>query len=296
MRVLHFTDVHVPIRFTDVPWRQLMGKRALGALNTQLRRLSKFRDASDKLARLAAFVRRERIDLVLCTGDFTVLGTELEYQAAYAAIAPLLAAPAGFVCVPGNHDLYVPEAVRARRFERFFGETLRTDWPEYAGVSGWPRILIVNDEVAVVSVNSARPNPQPWRSSGRIPDEDLRSFARLLADSRLGDRFVFVLTHYGPRRADGTSDEYLHGLENADELLTACASLRRGALLHGHIHHCYSLALDEPRIRIFNAGSTTYAGREGLWVFDVDGAQARATRGRWAGRDYEIDPSERYEL
>jgi len=291
VRALHFTDVHVVAPYSGIPVRDWLGKRLLGGANAVLRRNRRFADAVHKLGRLADLVREEGIELVLCTGDYTTLGTEAEYAVARAAVAPLLAAPLGYVHVPGNHDLYVGDTVRERRFERAFAGTLATDLPEHRVDGTWPIVRLVGDDVAVIAVSSARPNPQPWRSSGRVPDAELAALARILRDARLAGRFVFVLLHYAPRRESGEPDRRLHGLENADELLTVCRQIERGAILHGHRHHCFELALPDLRARIFDAGSTTYAGREGLWAFDVEHDGARVTRGRWDGERYVLDRS-----
>ena len=294
MRVLHFTDVHVPTPFNLIPWRELLNKRMLGALNTRLRRLHKFAGASEKLHQLADFRREQGADLVLCTGDYTVLGSEAEYAVAKAAVAPLMQAPLGYVHVPGNHDLYLPDTVEQRRFERTFPESFVSDLPEFCADGPWPFVRLFGDSVAVVGVNSARPNPQVWRSSGRVPSDQVAMLPRILSSEKVAKRFVFVITHYGVRRADGTRDSALHGMENADELLLACSVMRRGALLHGHIHHCYHLEIDG--LHVFNAGSSTYAGREGVWLFDVGGHGTTATRARFADGRYVLDPTETYEL
>jgi predicted phosphodiesterase len=294
MRVLHFTDVHVPAPFSLIPLRELLNKRLLGALNTRLRRLHKFARAREKLAQLDEFRREQRIDLVLCTGDYTVLGSDAEYAIAKAAVAPLMNAPLGYIHVPGNHDLYLPDTVEQERFERTFPNSLETDLPEFSSDGPWPLVRLVSDRIAVVAVNSARPNPQVWRSSGCIPAAQVAALPRILSDERIAHRFVFIITHYGVRRADGSPDSVLHGLDNADELLLACSVLRRGALLHGHIHHCFHLEVEG--LHIFNGGSTTYAGHEGLWVFDVEGDHVTATRGRYAGNGYVLDMTHTHNL
>jgi predicted MPP superfamily phosphohydrolase len=294
MRVLHFTDVHVPTPFGLIPLRELLNKRLLGAANTRLRRLHKFADAAEKLRQLDVFRRQLAVDLVLCTGDYTVLGSDAEYAVAKAAVAPLMEAPLGYVHVPGNHDLYLPDTVEQERFERTFPGSLETDLPEFCTDGPWPIVRLFGDEVAVVAVNSARPNPQVWRSSGRVPAEQVAILPSILSDVRIAHRFVFVITHYGVRRQNGTPDGALHGMENADELLLACSVLRRGALLHGHIHHCFHLEVQG--LHVFNAGSTTYQGREGLWVFDLVGETVMATRGRYGNGGYLLDPTETYQL
>jgi hypothetical protein len=199
--------------------------------------------------------------------------------------------PAGFVHVPGNHDLYLPSALREQRFVRAFAGTLATDLPELAGDDGWPIVRLFGEGIAVVAVNSARPNPEPWRSSGFIPPAQLAALERALAAPPVRGRFVFVITHYAPRRGDGRPDGRFHGLDNADAFLDACRGVERGAILHGHIHSSYRL--DLPGLpAIFCAGSSTHEGREGLWIFDVDDRGTRsatARRGRFDGTRYVVD-------
>ncbi len=288
MRVLHFSDPHLHVRAREIAPRQWLGKRLVGGLNFLLLRRGDFAGASEKLAELAAFAEREEVALVICTGDYTTLGTRVELEAARRAVAPLMERPAGFVHVPGNHDLYVRSDVRASTFERVFGEPGPGDLPEHAVDGGWPFARLVGEGIAVVAVNSARPNPAPWRSSGRIPRRQIEALAGLLADPRLAGRFVFLLTHYGPRRGDGRLDHWFHGLENAEDLLDACRGLARGAILHGHLHRRFRLDLPGAP-PIFCAGSATRAGRESFWLFEIEAERARARGGRWDGRRFVLE-------
>jgi 3',5'-cyclic AMP phosphodiesterase CpdA len=291
MRVLHISDLHVDVPLARVPWRDWIGKRALAVIVYSLHRRRFFRRVPEKLTALAGFAAEQRVDLVIATGDHTAFGTLPELTQAREALAPLMERPAGFVHVPGNHDLYVPSALRERRFDRVFGDTLHTDLPDLAVDGGWPMVRLFGRGVAVVAVNSARPNPEPWRSSGTIPAAQIAALERALADRRVRERFVFVVTHFAPRLADGVPDGALHGLENADAFLDVCRGVERGAILHGHLHSCFRLDLpDLPAI--FCAGSTTHEGREGLWLFDVrdtEDAIATACRGRFDGARYVLD-------
>jgi 3',5'-cyclic AMP phosphodiesterase CpdA len=288
IRVLHFSDVHVDVPLSQLPLRDLLvPKRMLGAANLELRRRRHFREAREKLAELARFADREGIDLAICTGDYTALGTEPEMIAARAAIDEVIKRPLGFVTVPGNHDIYVNDEAHAL-FARVFGALLKSDLPEHAVDGAFPLVRFVGDDLAVVAVNSARPNPQLWRSSGRIPDAQLAALQRVLEDPRIGERFVLLVTHYAPRRADGTPDKKLHGLDNADELLALCERLPRGALLHGHIHRRYHV-LGPAGQHLFGAGSATQEHREGIWVLEVDAGGATAIPGTWNGTSYVLD-------
>jgi 3',5'-cyclic AMP phosphodiesterase CpdA len=289
VRILHLSDVHVSVPLSALPWREMFNKRLLGAANLVLRRGKHYVRAREKLLALAQFAEEQQVDLVLCTGDYTALGTEPELSAARQAVAGLTGQRHGYITVPGNHDLYMPDTVRDGRFERHFAGLLHSDLPEACVDGPWPLVRFVGDDVAVVAVNSARPNPQPWRSSGVIPERQLRALENLCADPRIASRCVFVMTHYAPRRADGTPDRWSHGLENADAFLAACSGLRRGAILHGHIHGRFTLSAANLSLRIFGAGSTTGDGHGGIWLFDVGAQHAHATPGRWRDERYVLD-------
>lgn len=288
IRVLHFSDVHVDVALSQMPLRDLLvPKRMLGAANLELRRRKHFKQAREKLAELARFAEREAIDLAICTGDYTALGTEPEMIAARAAIDAVTKRPLGFVTVPGNHDIYVDDAAHAL-FARVFGDLLASDLPEHAVDGPFPIVRLVGADLAVVAVNSARPNPQLWRSSGRIPDVQLAALSRVLDDPRVASRFVLLITHYAPRRADGTPDKKLHGLDNADALLALCERLPRLAILHGHIHRRYHV-LGPAGQKLFGAGSATQEHRKGVWVLELDAAGSLAIPGGWNGASYVLD-------
>jgi 3',5'-cyclic AMP phosphodiesterase CpdA len=287
IRVLHFSDVHVDVPLREMPLSELHGKRLLGGANLLLRRGRWFRDARAKLSALARFAERQAIDLVVCTGDYTALGTAPELEAARRAIEPLTRRHRGFVTVPGNHDLYMPDAVADARFERIFGDLLGTDWPQHAVDGGWPAVRLYDEHLAVVTVNSARPNPQLWRSSGRIPDAQLTALGAVLSDARLRGRTVLVATHYAPRRPDGSPDRWSHGLENADALLALCAPLPSCAVLHGHIHHRYHLR-PQGGPNLLGAGSATHRGREGIWQLEIEPGRVRALPGEFRDGEYRL--------
>ncbi len=281
MRVLHFTDIHLPTRLAGTPFRELLGKRAVGWVNLMVRRMPVFKDGLAKVEALAELSTAEGVDLAIMSGDYTTLGTEVEMAAARRAVEPLIGQVETFVTVPGNHDLYLQDVVDARRFERHFGDLLTTDMPSYQVDGDWPLVRLVGDDVAIVMVNSARPNPQVLKSSGRVPAPQLAALMQILEEPSVRTRFVFVVTHYAPRLADGSPDSAHHGLENHHELLAAVAEVERGALLCGHVHHCYRVEIDDVKMPIYCGGSATYAGREGFWLFDIGSGAARVSQGSW---------------
>lgn len=296
MRFLHFSDIHLEAGFSEVNRRLFLNKRFMGWANLTLRRRRHFEGALAKVTALGDFARTIGVDVALCTGDHTALGTEPEIRLARDALKPFETLPHGLVTIPGNHDVYLPDAVAV--FERHFGELLRSDRPELAVDGRYPLVRLFGDHVAVVAVNSARPNPPMFRSTGLIPQVQLDALRSTLEELR--DRFVFVMTHYAPRLANGKPDSARHGLENADAFLRATAALPHGAILHGHVHHCFQVRVPETPIVLSGAGSSTMQGREGLWVYDIEptskGPGGVATRGRWNGRGWELDEATRAPL
>jgi 3',5'-cyclic AMP phosphodiesterase CpdA len=287
-RILHFSDVHVQRPVLSAPARELVGKRFLAGLNLWLSRGKYFVEAREKLRALARFAAEEQVSLALCSGDYTAIGTHDELSDARAAVDEIGRVSAyGLVTVPGNHDLYLPDTLRDQRFDRHFGDVLSSDLPEY-GIDGpFPFVRLFEPGLAIVGVNSARPNPNPFRSSGRVPESQLEALTRIIHDARLQGRWLIVMTHYGILRRDGRPDSRSHGLDNADELVRICARPRT-LLVHGHIHHNYHHAATLERPWLFCAGSATQTGREGFWLYDVSRERLVATPGHYEDGCYRL--------
>ena len=292
MRVLHCSDFHLLPRLRSVPVSDWLSKRVTGAFNFWWERKGQFALTPRKLDKLAEFARDEAVDAVLCTGDYTLWGTEREHENARQAVQPLIEASETFVTVPGNHDVYTRRVVDEQRFERHFGDLLRTDLPESSLDGTWPQVRILGDEAVAIAVNSAIPHWVPWKANGKIPAAQLDALERLLGDAEIRRRFVFVMTHHAPRLADGSNDPAHHGLVNAERLLDICSRIQRGAILFGHVHRTYRLEVPQLGATLFNSGSTTLTGREGLWLFDVTPGATEVRRGRWQEDRYVLlEPS-----
>jgi 3',5'-cyclic AMP phosphodiesterase CpdA len=271
----------------EVPAREWMSKRVVGGLNHVLRRAARFKESKPKLAALAAFADAEAVDAAICTGDYTMLGTEVELDAALAAVEPLTRRPLGFTTVAGNHDLYVADAVADKRFEKRFSRWLDDDLPEATRGSGI-RVRFFGSEVAVVVIESARPNAL-WRSSGRVPEAQMAALGSVLARPELAARFTLVITHYAPRLWNGKPDTKLHGLENADELLAILSERENTAFLHGHVHRRYAVRAAGVKPLLLGAGSATDAGREGAWLLELSSRGGTAHPLAWTGAAWARD-------
>ena len=288
MRILHFSDPHLTSPLSQLRPGDWFSKRIVGVLSLLRGRTSRFEQAEQKLAALAEFSREQEIELVICTGDYTAVGLDAEFASARRAVDPLMRCKEGYFTVPGNHDLYVPEVVRQRRFIQDFGTVLESDLPEYCVDDSWPQVRLIGNDLALVAVNSARPNLL-WRSNGMIPEAQLSSLDKLLDDERLAGRFIVVITHYAVRMPDGNPDTRLHGLVNGEDFLSVCSKIEHGALLCGHVHHRYQVAIDGLNTDLFCAGSATMEGRESIWMYELTAGQFNAYPGYWDGKAYQVE-------
>lgn len=279
MRILHFSDPHFDLSLRTLPIKKLLGKRAIGALNLLAGRGRAFDRAEEKIAALNVFIKQNNIDLLLCTGDFTALGLASELQSAAELITPLIGVTHGFITVPGNHDIYAKDVISKNHFINNFGSAMQTDMPEYCTDGIWPFVRLIGEGIAVIAVNSAKPNPVPWRSDGHIPETQLEALNRVLDDERLSGRFLFVMTHHASRLQNGKPDTRLHGLQNANDFLSICKKISTGALLCGHVHRCYRAPLDGLKVDLYCAGSATINSHEGFWLFDISNDACHFSQG-----------------
>jgi len=288
-KILHFSDIHIGFNIKKLRPHKMLNKRAIGLINLLRGRAKYFDDADIKVEALARFKQKYNIDIVINTGDYTALGLEHELEMARELVEPFMHPLRNYVTVPGNHDIYVLEADSHYRFSANFCNVLHSDMPQYCQKGHWPLVRLIEDDIAVIALNSSKPNPYPWRSDGHIPTIQLESFKKILQDKDIKDRFIFVITHYAPRLENGSPDKHLHGLHNADDFLDICKDINHGAILFGHIHHTYRVKLPNLKAELFCAGSATMQDREGAWLFELQNEKIiNAKRLYWDGKDFQI--------
>jgi 3',5'-cyclic AMP phosphodiesterase CpdA len=284
-RILHFSDVHFPLTWDmlAVPG-MIHPKRILALVNYLLRRQTRFRNAPQKWEAFLSFVEHSHFDAVICTGDLTAMGLPGELDAARKRLAPLLERP-DFVLLPGNHDLYLPGKA-AEWYDRIFPTTQRTNILCPDDGAPYPFIKLVGQDTALLVLNSAKPNPLIWRSSGRISPEQMQAARELLSASALELRLrhLVVATHYNI----DDDDSSLHGLENRLQVRQFLEEINCSMLIHGHIHHHGKTPIEGFLPQVYCAGSLTYRRREGFWVYTVED-QITAQAGTWNGREYVLN-------
>ena len=228
-RLIHVADLHF-WRVTLNPFR-LLNKRLLGNLNVCLRRRHQF--AMNVSHAHARSVAAEGVGTVLLTGDFTSAALEEEFAMADEFMRHLHALGLRTIVLPGNHDVYTFESVRARRFERRFGR--------YLPAEGYPSMLELEGGTPLLLVPTVCPNL--FSSRGRIHDREIERVRELLP--RNGGPII-VAGHYPVlTRTPGYTLTKQRNLRNAEALREALGDIGRPTLyVAGHVHR-FSYVRDE---------------------------------------------------
>lgn len=273
MKIFHISDLHFQAEKPPLAWLTLGWRRTLARASYVVGgRRALFLRVAETVQRLLEEAERLGAEHLVVSGDLTTLALPEEFEAARAALAGWADRT---TIIPGNHDRYTPEAGRGRFFEEAFGPWLGSELPELRAEGEYPVVKLVGEDVALVGLCSARVPPSPGIAAGWVGEPQRCALEAILRHPRLERRARLVVLHHGPFRADGRPDHLRHGLRDAGELLEVAARAGATAVCHGHIHHRYRLS-GPGDLPIFCAGSSTQAGREGYWLYDIDRAGLRS--------------------
>jgi 3',5'-cyclic AMP phosphodiesterase CpdA len=226
MRIAHLSDVH-PLDLTGVSPLSFFNKRLAGGLNLLTRRRN--RHPVRLLDALCDDINRAAPDQVVVTGDLSNLSFPSELLRARQSLERLRLSPRDVTAIPGNHDVYVWEARRARHFEHALSPYCLPDDAAADAVPSFP-FFRVRGRLAIVGSNSALPSPPPL-ADGWLGRRQIQAVEQLL--SALRGHFRVLLVHHPPLPH---KHDILRGLRDRGAL--AAALLRTGCelVLHGHEH------------------------------------------------------------
>jgi len=296
MRLAHCSDLHL-LSHDGARWLDLANKRWIGAMNLLSNRSRHYHVEAfdDMITDLNAL----GIEHVLCTGDVTNLALRQEFAFARGKFDQLARGPRDATVIPGNHDAYVAEVVRAGAFEKIFGSYQSRDL-EIDGVadapgtaSGDPRsaypFVRLRGPLALIAVNScvATGDLGAW---GEVGAAQLQRLESVLARVEVARCVRVVLVHHPPVLHKGGEHRNLR-----DRAALTAVLARAGAdlVLHGHDHRDESAVLDGPwgrGIAVIGAGSASYAGaperRSRYNIYEIgDGAITLVTRAHVEAKD-----------
>jgi 3',5'-cyclic AMP phosphodiesterase CpdA len=271
-RLAHVTDPHFRSFDGIRPW-QFLNKRALGMANLILNRRRKHR--MELLDRMADDLRARPVDHLALTGDVGNVALESEWKKARAWLGALGTRSDDVTVIPGNHDTYVADVVRAGTFERIF-EAFQTAELR-PGPERYPFARLRGD-IALVAVNTCVPTGD-FGAWGEIGAAQLQRLEALLAAPELRGRTRVLLLHHPPVLHRQPENRNLR-----DRAAFAQVIARAGAdlVIHGHDHRDERATLSGPSgpIPVVGAGSASYGGpvdRSARYnVYEIDGPRLAA--------------------
>ncbi len=215
----HLSDPHLA-PLPKPRWRELIGKRLTGYINWQ--RSRRFIHEPQVLARIVADLRIQAPDHIAVTGDIVNIALKEEFERGRKWLQDLGSLHDVSV-VPGNHDAYVP---RALRYAPLWASYMAGD----DGTAGFP-YLRRRGPLALIGLSTAVSTPL-FMATGRIGAAQFKRLGETLAALAAEQVFRVVLLHHPP-----VSQAKRHKLLiDAAEFLHVIAAQGAELVLHGHDH------------------------------------------------------------
>ena len=224
-RLAHLSDIHLgPL--PELSIRELASKRVTGYVNWHRnRRRVMF---GDTLANLIQDLQQEAPDHIAVTGDLVNLATKVETMAARIWLEEL-GKPHDVSVVPGNHDAYVPGALK--RSYREWYEYMIGDNPLNAIGNSFPYVR-VRGPVAIFGVSTAEATA-PFFATGTFKRGQALRLAKLLETARSLGLFRVVLIHHPPISGSTAWHKRLIGKQFFSKVIHEMGA---ELVLHGHTH------------------------------------------------------------
>lgn len=288
-RLAHLSDPHLgPL--PDVRIAELLSKRALGYINWHRNRAVATQPA--ELSAIVSDVAAQDPDHIAVTGDLVNIGLDAEILAAQAWLESL-GAPTEVSVVPGNHDAYVPGALRRACLAwgpfmvgdgasgifggGAFGGGVASRVPSALQPRTMFPYLRVRDGVALIGVSSALATA-PFSARGAFREPQASRLEALLEESAGKDLFRVVMIHHPPIDALTAPHKRLIG---SRRFLRVLARAGAEMVLHGHTHQPTVAWAAGPRgaipvVCVPSASATgAHSPRARYNLFEIAGAPGR---------------------
>lgn len=219
----HLSDPHLgPLPEPTI--RELVSKRVLGYVNWQRNRAASF--TSEHLDALVADIKDHAPDHIALTGDLVNIAIEAELDPARRWL-DALGDPQDVSVVPGNHDAYVPGALRKARDA--WGDYMMGDDDLHPGPFPYVRR---RGDVALVGVSSATASG-PFMATGHVGTGQARRLADMLHALAKEEVFRVVMIHHPPVRG---ATHWHKRLVAGSRVRAAVHEAGAELVLHGHTH------------------------------------------------------------
>lgn len=230
-KLAHLSDPHLgPL--PDPKLLQLFSKRILGYLNWRSNR-SRIMGGS-YLEQLVEDMKAQQPDHIAVTGDLVNIALPLEITGARTWLEEI-GPPEDVSVVPGNHDAYVPGAIRKAR--SIWWPYMSGDGaPEAPAKSSRPEATFPyirkRDGVALIGVTTGRASA-PWFATGRVGSKQSRRLRTILEDLGKEGLFRVVMLHHPPFRH---ATHWHKRLSDASRVRAVVKRAGAELILHGHTH------------------------------------------------------------
>lgn len=215
-RLAHFTDAHLPLHGRLAP-RELLGKRALSALNWTLKRHRMHR--MEVAEALRDDILAHAPDHVAMTGDAVNFGLPREFRGAARWLEGFGGAEA-LSFVPGNHEAIQPGVERERRAAYApFSAGAEDDWP-------WLRR---RGPLVLIGVSTSVPTA-PGLAQGAVGEAQAARLRTRLEETRGAVRVLLI--HHPPTEMASARK----ALRDRKAVVAAVAGAGAELVLHGHDH------------------------------------------------------------
>ncbi|EJN04411.1 metallophosphoesterase [Phyllobacterium sp. YR531] len=225
-RLAHISDIHLS-PLPALTLRELISKRITGYINWRSNRKGVMTGGT--LDVLTAELKAEHPDHIAVTGDLVNLALDEELETAQRWLKTL-GKPEDVSVVPGNHDAYVPGALKKTR--RFWEAWMRGDKQAAENLPVEFPYLRVRGDVALIGVSSARATA-PFMATGDLRSKQAKKLAEILAETGKRGLFRIIMIHHPPVRGAAPSHKRLLGIGLFQRIVR-----QHGAelVLHGHTH------------------------------------------------------------
>ncbi|WP_417686569.1 metallophosphoesterase family protein [Roseibium sp.] len=229
LRLAHLSDPHLgPL--PDPKLIQLFSKRILGYLNWRRNRSGAM--GGNHLEQLVADMKAQSPDHIAVTGDLVNIALPLEIIGARDWLEEV--GPSDFVSVvPGNHDAYVPGALKKAR--EAWADYMTGDETKAGSETGaqptFPYVRRRGD-IAIVGVSTARASG-PWFATGRVGSAQAKRLRATLEDLGKQNLFRVVMIHHPPFR---NATHWHKRLSDASRVRAVIKKAGAELVLHGHTH------------------------------------------------------------
>ncbi|WP_299472742.1 metallophosphoesterase [uncultured Roseibium sp.] len=227
----HLSDPHLgPL--PDPKLLQLVSKRILGYLNWHRNR-SKIMGAS-YLDQLVDDMKEKAPDHIAVTGDLVNIALPIEIAGARTWLEEI-GDPRDVSVVPGNHDAYVPGAIRRARtawWPYMCADDASTTPPEDVRSEATFPYVRKRDNVALIGVTTGRATA-PWFATGRVGSEQAKRLRTVLEELGKEGLFRVVMLHHPPFRQ---ATKWHKRLSDASRVRAVVKRAGAELILHGHTH------------------------------------------------------------